>query len=89
MFNPDMEIYKDSVIPIYYGMEKVHTYIYGRHVTVQKDQKPLGMIQHKTIHAAPPKLPRLLLHLQKYDGTIQYRAGKEIILTTYLSRFPS
>ena len=36
--------------------EKFHTYIYGRHITVQNDHKLLEMIQQKPIHTAPPKL---------------------------------
>ena len=35
------------------GLEKFHTYIYGKHVTVYNDHKPLEMIQKKPIHAAP------------------------------------
>ena len=36
------------------GLEKFHTYVYGRHITVQNDNKPLKMIQKKPIHTAPP-----------------------------------
>ena len=47
------------------------------------------MIQKKTIHAAPPHLQRMLLHLQKYDYTRVYKTGKEMVLADYLSQFPS
>ena len=44
------------------------------------------MLQRRPIHAV---LPRLLLRLQKYDYTIQYIPGKEMILADRLLRFPS
>ena len=68
---------------------KFHTYIYGCHITVYSDHKPLEMIQKKPIHAAPPHLQRMLLRLQKYDYNIVYKPGKEMTLADRLSRFPS
>ena len=71
-----------------FGLETFHTYVYGRHITVHNDHKPLEMIQ-KPIHAALHWLQRMSLHLQKYDYTIQYKAGKEMVLADCLSHFPS
>ena len=48
-------------LSVCYGLEKLHTYIYGKHVTVQNDHKPLEMIQRKPIHAAPPRLQCMFL----------------------------
>ena len=56
---------------------------------VQNHHKPLEMIHHKPIHAAPPHLQYMLLCMQKYDYTIQYKPRKEIILANCLSCFPS
>ena len=42
-------------LSVCFGLEKFHTYTYGRHVIIENDHKPLEMIQHKPIHAAPPK----------------------------------
>ena len=47
------------------------------------------MIQRKPIQAAPPRLQHMLLKLQKYDYTIQYIPGKDMVLAHRLSRFPS
>ena len=47
------------------------------------------MIQHKTIHVAPPRLQWMLLHMQKYDYTISYKPGKDLVLADHLSHFPS
>ena len=45
--------------------------------TIRNDKKP--------IHTAPSHLQRMLLHLQKYDYTIVYKPGKEIILADHIS----
>ena len=76
-------------LSVVFGLEKFHTYIYGCHITIYNDHKPLEMIQKKPIHTAPPRLQRMLLRLQKYDYNIVYRPGKEMTLADRLSRFPS
>ena len=75
-------------LSVVFGLEKFHTYIYGRHITVFNDHKPLEMITKKPIHAAPPRLQRMLLQLQKYNYTLIYKPGKEMILADRLSSFP-
>ena len=72
-----------------FGLEKFNTYVYDRHIIVQNDHKPLEMIQRKPIEAALPRLQCMLLKLQKYDYTIQYIPGKDMVLADRLSRFPS
>ena len=76
-------------LSVCFGLEKFHTYIYGRHVLVENDHKALEMIQHKPIHVAPPRLQQMLLHMQKYDFTIVYKPGKDMVLADHLSCFPS
>ena len=75
-------IYRESAC---YGLEKFHTYVYSRHITVQNDHKPLEMIQKKPKNAAPPRLQCMLLRLQKYDYMIQYIPGKNMVLADRLS----
>ena len=76
-------------LSVCFGLEKFHTYIYGRHVLVENDHKPLEMIQHKPIHAAPPRLQWMLLCMQKYDYTISYKPGKDMVLADHLGCFLS
>ena len=76
-------------LSVCFGLEKFHTYIYGWHVLVENDHKPLEMIQHKPIHVAPPRLQWMLLCMQKYDYTIVYKPGKDMVLADHLSHFPS
>ena len=64
-------IYREC-LSVCFGLEKFHTYIYGRHITVQNDHKPLEMIQRNPIQAAPQRLQCMSLRLQKYDYKIQY-----------------
>ena len=47
------------------------------------------MIQQKPIHVAPPQLQCMLLNMQKYDYTIQYKPGKDMVLADHLTCFPS
>ena len=36
-----------------------------------------------------PRLHQMLLCMQKYDYTIQYKPGKEMVLANHLSHLPS
>ena len=56
---------------------------------VQNDHRLLEMIQQKPIHVALPRLQQMLLHMQKYEYTIQYKPGKEMVLSNHLHHFPS
>ena len=49
------------------------------------NHKPLTSIVRKDLVNAPPRLQRLLLHLQKYDVTIWYKPGKSMIFADNLS----
>ena len=69
-----------------FGCEGFHTYIYGKHFTIESDHNPLEMIQQKLLTAAPPRLQRMLIHLQTYDVKITYLPGKEMLLADSLSR---
>jgi len=78
-----------ELLAIVYGVQRFHTYLYGRRFLVMTDHKPLVMIVNKGIVCAPPRLQRLLLKLQGYDFEIRYHAGKDNTLADVLSRFPS
>lgn len=72
-----------------YGCERFHTYLYGKPFVIHSDHKPLEMIQLKNLHAAPPRLQRMLLRLQNYNVTIQYKPGRSLLLADGLSRLHS
>ena len=47
------------------------------------------MIHQKSLASAPPRLQRMLLQLQRYDLTIKYKPGKDMLLVDALSRCPA
>ena len=76
-------------LSVVFGLGKFHTYIYGKHITVYNDYKPLEMIMKKPMHTAALQFQWMLLRLQHYDHTLQYNPGKEMVLADRLNRFPS
>ena len=65
---------------------KFHHYVFGRHVTVESDHKPLQAIFSKPLLAAPMRLQSMMLRLQQYDLTVTYKPGKDIPIGDTLSR---
>ena len=64
-------------------------YMLGRQFTVESNHKPLEMIHQKSLASDPPTLQHMLFQLQRYDLTIRYKPGKDMLLTDALSRCPS
>jgi len=53
---------------------------------VQTDHKPLESIFKKSLLAAPCRLQRMLLRLQRYNLSVSYKPGCEMLLADHLSR---
>jgi hypothetical protein len=90
--NPTEQRYANidrEMLACVFGAERFHTYIFGKHFTIESDHKPLEIISKKPINAASARLQRMLLRLQRYDYNIVYRPGKEMTLPDSLSRMPS
>ena len=79
-------VIEKETLAVVFAMERFHQYIYGKHVTVESDHKPLVSIQYKTFNNCPARIQRFLLRLQKYDFTIKYVKGKDQVLADTLSR---
>lgn len=77
-----------ELLAIAWGVQKFHTYLYGRKVIVETDHKPLEAIFKKPLNEAPPRLQRMLLKLTKYDLNVRYVPGKQQVLSDCLSRAP-
>ena len=45
-----------ELLAIVFGCEKFHEYLYGRHVIVESDHKPIEAIMKKCLASAPPRL---------------------------------
>ena len=75
-----------ELLAIVYGAERFHQYTYERQVLVETDHKPLETIHQKPLAAAPRRLQRMLMSLQRYDLLVQYKKGQEMYLADTLSR---
>ena len=75
-----------EMLGIVFGLERFHQYVYGRHVEVHPDHKPLESIYTKHLFAAPPRFARMLLRIQQYDVSIKYVPGSDVKLADALSR---
>jgi len=75
-----------ELLAVLFGLERFNQYTYGRQVQVESDHKPLESILKKPLSAAPPRLQRMLLRLQKYSFDLTYCPGKELIVADTLSR---
>ena len=64
-----------ELLAVLFSLEKFHQYIYGTHVDIESDHKPLEIITRKLLCQAPPRLQRKLLRLQRYDYTLRYTSG--------------
>ena len=70
-------------------MEKWHHYLYGKpDITVHSDHQPLETIFKKPLSRAPRRLQRMMLRLQNYHFTVQYKKGKDLLVADTLSRAP-
>lgn len=68
-----------------FAAERFHSYVFGKPFVIESNHKPLEMICRKSLPAAPARLQRMLLRLQRYDYDIKYRPGKEMTLADSLS----
>ena len=77
-----------ELLAVVFACSKFNDYIYGKPVTIETDHQPLVTIIKKPIHAAPARLQRMMLRLQKYNITLIYKSGKQMHLADTLSRAP-
>ena len=73
-------------LAVVFSCEHFEHYIYGKHVTVETDHKPLIAIQKKPINTASKRLQRMMLRLQRFDLNLTYKPGKEMYIADALSR---
>ena len=73
----------NDLLPVAYG-SKTLTDAEGRYTNIEHEL--LGVVAGMEKFHTPPRLQRLLLHLQKYDVTIWYKPGKSMIFADHLSQ---
>ena len=78
---------ENELLAIVFACGRFEAYIYGRReVNVESDHQPLEMIMKKSLNSAPKRLQRMLLQLQKFNLTVQYKKGRLMHLADTLSR---
>ncbi|KFD45214.1 hypothetical protein M513_13909 [Trichuris suis] len=80
-----------EALAIIVGIKKFHEYVFGRHVEIRTDHKPLlGLLARamQTPVGMSPRMVRWSILLSAYDYDLVYRPGKEISNADALSRIP-
>ena len=75
-----------ELMAVTFACNRFHDYIYGKQVKVETDHKPLVTIMKKPLHAAPARLQKLMMELQRYEVNVVYKKGKELYVADTLSR---
>jgi transposase InsO family protein len=90
--NPAQSNYSNierECLGVIHGIQRFHHFLFGRRFTVISDCKPLETIFQKALHAAPPRLQRMMIKVQGYDFDVKYRPGPQMVLADTLSRLPN
>ena len=69
-----------------HACDRFDQYVFGREITVEIDHKPLEVILKKPVLAAPKRLQRMMMQLQKYNLRVVYKRGSEMCIADTLSR---
>ncbi|XP_062541083.1 uncharacterized protein K02A2.6-like [Armigeres subalbatus] len=75
-----------ETLAILFACRKFELYILGKPVMVETDHQPLIRIFKKPLVEAPLRIQRMLLALQRYQITLRFTPGKEVVIADMLSR---
>ena len=75
-----------ELLSIIWGLNRFDCYIYARRIVVQNDHRPLLAIHKKSLAAAPKRLQRMLLRLQRYNYELVHLPSSQMVLADTLSR---
>lgn len=78
-----------EALGLVFGIQRFHTYLFGRGFTAVTDHKPLVNIWEKPLISAPSRLQRMFLKLQGYSFRLMYKPGPEMTISDALSRLPN
>ena len=78
-----------ELLAVVWALECLNQYTYGCRIIIHSDHKPLMSICKKPMHMISPRLQRLMLRAYKYNFTLIYKPGKELIIADTLSRAAS
>jgi len=74
-------------LAIVFACQRFSQYLSRREkITVESDHKPLQSIFKKSVLAAPCRLQRMLLRLQRFNLDVKYKPGSQMYIADHLSR---
>ena len=74
-------------LAIVFGLERFYQYLARRElIHVETDHKPLETIFKKSVLTAPCRLQRMLLRIQRYNVSVKYKPGSQMLIADHLSR---
>ena len=76
--------FEKELLAVCFGCNRFHDYIFGKHVTVQTDHKPLVSIMAKPIHKLSPRMQRMRMRLQNYDLSLTHIKGTMMFIADAL-----
>lgn len=80
------QIEKECLV-IVFACKRFSLYLYRREkIIVEPDHKPLQAISKKSVFAAPCRLQRNVLRLQRYSLDVQCKPGSQMYIVDHLSR---
>ena len=92
IYIPSSHLYREKLRPNRKGASshsascgRFDQYVFGREITVETDHKPLEVILKKPLLAAPKRLQRMMMQLQKYNLRVVYKRGSEMYIADTLS----
>ncbi|KAJ0015041.1 hypothetical protein Pint_20738 [Pistacia integerrima] len=79
-----LSMYEKEILAMVVAIQKWHSYLIGRQFVVRFDQRSLKYLWEQRITTSAQQ--RWLFKLMHYDFIIEYRKGKENVVTYALSR---
>ena len=78
-----------ETLAIVHAFRKFDQLLFGKsEITVHSDHKPLETIFKRPLASAPCRLQSMMLTLQRYSFTVEYRKGSSLLMADTLSRTP-
>ena len=78
-----------ETLAIVHAFRKFDQLLFGKsEITVHSDHKPLETIFKHPLASAPRRLQSMMLTLQRYSFTVEYREGSSLLIADTLSRAP-
>jgi hypothetical protein len=75
-----------ELLAIVHACDRFDQYVFGRDIAVKTDHKPLEVILKNPLLAAPKRLQRMMMQLQKYNLKVVCKRGSDLYIADTLSR---